>query len=141
MYNSYFLDLARRDLWPRPPRDPNVVKPKPQPKCKKTPKEDKTKEKEKPKQGTFDGNDVCDDIHSCSQLQHFKTRVNDYKTNYQYMVAVRIVHYCLLVVGVVVSHFNLMTITPHQYAVVHNAYCHCVFIVGLVVIHSCFKVW
>ena len=79
MYNSYFLDLARRDLWPRPPRDPNVAKPKPWPKHKKTLKEDKMKLKEKPKQGTFDGNDVCDDICSC-HLQHFKTRVNDYKT-------------------------------------------------------------
>ena len=69
------------------------------------------KEKEKPKQGTFDGNDVHDDIHSCSQLQHFKKRVNNYKTDYQYTVAVRITHYCVLVVGVIVGHFNLMTIT------------------------------
>ena len=57
-------------------------------------------------------NHTSGNIHFCSQLPYFKTRVNDYKTDYQYTVAVCIMHYCVLVVRVIVIKLKWPTITP-----------------------------
>ena len=55
-------------------------------------------------------NHTSGNICFCSHLPYFKTRVNDYKTNYQYTVAVHITNYCVLGVRVIVIKLKWPTI-------------------------------